>query len=43
MKKFLIVCLCAIVGLFSLAGCNNGDDGHSKTPANDDSGWTDFQ
>lgn len=41
MKKFLIVCLCVMVGLFSFAGCNS-DDSHSKTPANDDPGWTDF-
>ncbi len=40
MKKFLMACLCVLVGLFSFAGCNADDS--NKKPTNDDSGWTDF-
>ena len=40
MKKILVVCLCVIVGLFSLAGVSCG--GASSTNNNNDSGWTEW-
>ena len=40
MKKFLLICLCVIVGAFSFAGCS-GDSSKGNNPS-DESGWTDF-
>lgn len=40
MKKFLLICLCVIVGAFALGGVSCGD-GNSSTN-NRDSGWTDW-
>lgn len=41
MKKFLLVCLCVIVGVFAIGGCSCGGDGGGNTN-NSDSGWTDW-
>ncbi len=40
MKKFLLVCLCVIVGAFAIGGCSCGNDGGNTN--NSDSGWTDW-